>query len=185
MYGCCAALAALVWVAGVSAQAPSRGGARGARGAAAAPAAQVHGNMNQLMRGVLFPASNLVFAAQGDDPAKIDTGGRDAATATDPLRSVYGGWTAVENAGITLAESANLLTLPGRVCSNGKPAPVGNADWVKWSQELRAVGMAAYKAAQAKNQDQILDVSDRLSTACANCHEKYREKPNAADRCTP
>jgi cytochrome c556 len=43
--------------------------------------------------------------------------------------------------------------------------------------------MAAYKAAQAKNQDKILDASDVMTTACANCHDKYREKPTPAGRC--
>ncbi len=41
----------------------------------------------------------------------------------------------------------------------------------------------AYKAAQSKNQDNILMASDTLTTACANCHEKYRDKPTLADRC--
>jgi cytochrome c556 len=43
--------------------------------------------------------------------------------------------------------------------------------------------MKAYKAAQSKNQDNILDAADAVATACANCHDKYREKPNLADRC--
>jgi cytochrome c556 len=43
--------------------------------------------------------------------------------------------------------------------------------------------MKAYKAAQSKNQDNILDAADAVATACSNCHDKYREKPNLADRC--
>ena len=31
---------------------------------------QVHANLNQLMRGVLYPAANVVFSAQADDPAR-------------------------------------------------------------------------------------------------------------------
>ena len=50
-------------------------------------------------------------------------------------------------------------------------------------QGLRDAGRTAYKAAQSKDQDKILDAADKLTTACANCHEKYREKPNLADRC--
>ncbi len=38
--------------------------------------------------------------------------------------------------------------------------------------------MTAYKAAQSKNQDNIL-----MATACSNCHDKYREKTDPADRC--
>ena len=162
--------------------APQTTPARGAGGGAAA-ARQVHGNLNQVMRGVLYPASNVIFAAQGDDPATIKQD-KEPSTSPNPLTSTYGGWAAVEHAGITLAESANLLTIPGRVCENGKPAPSGNADWAKFVAGLRTAGMTAYKAARAKNQDQILDAADAVATACANCHDVYREKPNAAARCT-
>src|SRR5438046_2746863 len=37
-------------------------------------------NVLQVMRGILFPASNVVFAAQGDDPEKV-TKAEDPATA--------------------------------------------------------------------------------------------------------
>jgi cytochrome c556 len=43
--------------------------------------------------------------------------------------------------------------------------------------------MKSYKAAQSKNQDNILDAADALTTACANCHDKYREKEKLEDRC--
>jgi len=59
----------------------------------------VHGNLNQVMRGILFPNSNVVFAAQNEEFAKIPQA-KDPSTATDPITSVYGGWTAVENSGI-------------------------------------------------------------------------------------
>jgi hypothetical protein len=174
----CALLAAIVVAGGAAAfaqQAPARGGA--ARGAAAAPAQgaapRAHGNMLQLMRGILFPASNVVFAAQ-DDPTKIEPAD-DPSTSPNPLSSAYGQWQAVENAGIALAESANLLTFP-RVCSNGIQAPVNNADWQKFVQGLRDAGMTAYKAGQSKNVDQVLEAGDAVATACGNCHDVYREK---------
>lgn len=139
--------------------------------------ARVHGNVLQVMRGILYPASNVIFAAQSDDPAAIKPAA-DASTSPNPLTSVYGGWTAVENAGIAIAEAANLLTIPGRQCANGKPAPIQNADWRMWVQELRDAGMATYKAAQAKNQDAILEAAGVVSEACSHCHDKYREVPN-------
>jgi hypothetical protein len=145
-------------------------------------APQVSATLAQLMRGILYPASNIVFAAQGDDPAKFPPA-KDQSAATDLLASSYGQWQAVENSAMALVEAANLLSLPGRKCSNGIAVPIGNADWPKLVQGLRDAGMTAYKAAQAKNQDKILDASDALTTACANCHDKYREKANLADRC--
>lgn len=171
----CALIVTLV-IAGAAAQAPAR-----RRGPA--PAARVQGTLLQLMRGILYPASNVIFAAQSDDPAAIKPAA-DPSTSPNPLTSSYGGWTAVENSGIALAEAANLLTIPGRRCSNGKPAPIQNADWQMWVQELRDAGMATYKAAQSKNQDAILDAAGLVSEACSHCHDKYREVPGGnANRC--
>jgi hypothetical protein len=185
---------ALLSVEIVVAQAPARGVApppapTAARGRGAAPAAryQVHGTVLQVMRGILFPNSNVVFSAQSVDPATVKKAA-DPTAATDPLTGIYGGWEAIENSGIAMAEAANLLAIPGRVCSNGKPAPVQNADWQMFVQGLRAAGMATYKAGQSKKMDAVVDVSDTVTTACMNCHEVYREKTPAqgglAARCT-
>ena len=139
------------------------------------------------MRGILFTNSNVVFFAQSHDPAAIQRDA-DPTQSTDPLKGTYDKWEAIENSSIALAESANLFTVPGRVCSNGKPVPIHNADWIKFVQGLRDASMASYKAAKSKSQDAIVDVSDTLTTACANCHDVYREKTPAqggmAARCT-
>jgi hypothetical protein len=164
------------------AQSPRPSGAAQTEGSVPATAPQVSATLAQLMRGILYPASNIVFAAQGDDPAKFPPA-KDQSAATDLLASSYGQWQAVENSAMAIVEAANLLTIPGRKCANGIAVPTGNADWPKLVQGLRDAGMTAYKAAQSKNQDKILDAADVLTTACANCHDKYREKPTLADRC--
>jgi cytochrome c553 len=102
--------------------------------------------------------------------------------ATDPLASAYGKWQAVENNALAIAEVANLLMLPGRKCSNGLDVPVKNPDWAKFVQEIREAGMTAYAAAQTKNQDKMTDAAGTMTTACQNCHVRYREK-KLADRC--
>ena len=144
---------------------------------------QAQGNLSQVMRGILFPNSNVIFAAQAKNPADIKPAD-DPTASTNPLTSSFGGWTAVENSALALAESANLLTIPGRKCANGRAVPMQNADWSNFVQGLRDAGMTAYKAAQSKNQDNILEAADAVTTACSNCHDKYREKPGGeADRC--
>jgi hypothetical protein len=148
----------------------------------AAPARQTPATLAQIMKGIFFPSSNVIFAAQGDNPADVPPA-KDPAMAVNPLASSYGKWEAVENAGMAIAEAANLLTVPGRKCSNGLAVPITNADWPKLVQGLRDAGLTAYKAAQSKDQDKILDAADVMTTACANCHDKYREKPTVADRC--
>jgi hypothetical protein len=145
---------------------------------------QVQTDLNRLMRGVLYPAANVVFSAQSDNPADVKfVPGQDPAMATDPLASTFGGWQAVENAALALAESANLLLIPGRNCANGVPVPMNNPDWAKFVQQLRDAGMKAYAAAQTKNQDKMIDAADTLSASCASCHKKWREKQRLADRC--
>lgn len=146
---------------------------------AAAPRLQA--NLDQVMRGILFPNANVVFFAQNNDPASVKPTPQPS-SATDPLASVYGGWVAVENSSLALSESAYLLTIPGRVCSNGKLAPVTNPDWVKFVADLRASGLVAYQAAQSKNTDKMLDAADQVGTACLNCHDRFRQ--GVAARCT-
>ena len=136
----------------------------------------------QLMKGTLYPESNVVFAAQDVNPAEVPHA-KDPSMATDPLASQYGKWEAVENNALAIAEVANLLSLPGRKCSNGLDVPVKNPDWAKFVQELREAGMTAYATAQTKNQDKMTDVADVMTTACKNCHDKYRDKRKLADRC--
>jgi len=150
----------------------------------ATPAVEVQTDLNRLMRGVLYPASNVVFSAQIDNPGDVKfVPGKDPSLATDPLESTFGGWQAVENAALALAESSNLLLIPGRKCANGLPVPMDNPDWPKFVQDLRDAGMKAYKAAQSKDQDKMVEAADTLSAACAGCHRKWREKPRLSDRC--
>src|SRR5688572_5011496 len=64
--------------------------------APAAPAQEVKGTLNQVMRGILFPNSNVIFDAQDKDPgAPADP--NDAAASAHVFYSTYGGWEAVEN----------------------------------------------------------------------------------------
>ncbi len=117
------------------------------------------GTLKQVMRGILLPASDALFAVQDKAPAN------DAE------------WAVLENYGIAIAEAATLINMPGRLRSNGQPVPIHNADWVKFSDGLVAAGQAAYKAALTKKQDTVAGVADQLSEACANCHDVYRDAP--------
>jgi hypothetical protein len=151
------------------------------RAQAQSPALPVPATLAQLMKGTLYPASNVVFAAQDENPANVPRA-KDPNMSTDLLTSSYGKWEAVENSALAIAEVANLLTLPGRKCTNGLDVPLRNADWARFVQELREAGMTAYAAAQAKNQDKVTDAAGVLTMACANCHNRYREKAKLA-RC--
>jgi hypothetical protein len=147
--------------------------------------------LGQVMKGIMFPASNVIFAAQRENPADVKPA-EVQSTATDPLDGAYGQWEAVENSALAIAEASNLLIVPGRKCLNGLDVPLKDPDWSRLVQELRQAAMIAYKAAQSKNQDKMFDAAVALNGACANCHERYRvsndllpldEKANLPDRC--
>ena len=148
------------------------------------PAQEVHADLNQLMRGVLYPAANVVFFAQAENPGDVKpVRGQDPSMATDPLTSTFGGWQAIENAALALTESANLLLVPGRICSNGAPAPITDPAWATFVQQVRDAGMKAYTAAQAKDQEKMIEISETVSASCANCHRKWRDRKTPGNRC--
>jgi cytochrome c556 len=177
MKSACALLASsLLFAACTTAPAPEP-----AAPAATGPAAKPYGNLAQMMRAIPFPASNIIFAAQNEDPSAK----KPEAAGADRYANMYGGWEAVENAGIALSETANLLMIPGRKCMNGKDAPLDREDYKKAIQQLADAGEAALKAAQSKNLDAIVEVSGTVAEACSACHDVYREKDDPNDRCTP
>src|SRR5262245_41714131 len=75
---------------------------------------KVEANLAQLMRSIMFPNSNVIFAAQSANPADVKPA-KDPSTALDPFQGAYGQWAAVENSGLAIAEAANLLMIPGRM----------------------------------------------------------------------
>jgi len=148
------------------------------------------GTLAQVMRGIYFPNANLIFDVQQRDPGappqKAGEGG-PAGTVTETFASIYTGWQVVENAAIVLAEAADLVLVPGRLCQNGKPVPVQRADFAKAAQGMREAGLAALSAARGRNREKLIEVTDQVAEACANCHEPYRDKGDADSpaRCTP
>ena len=70
-------------------------------------------------------------------------------------------------------------------CANGKPVPVTEAAWVKYVNGMRDAAMDAYKAAQAKSTDDMVDAAGEVSEACMACHNTYRSNRAGMDgRCT-
>src|SRR5512144_932258 len=65
------------------AKAPAQKGKAGAAATTTTPA-----TLAQLMKGIFYPSSNVIFAAQGQNPAEVPPD-KDAATAVNPLASAY------------------------------------------------------------------------------------------------
>ena len=177
-------VALLAFVAGCAPAAPP------APATPPAPAAEVKANLNQIMRGILFPNSNILFDAQDTDPGAPPAAAGAGTNATSVYAGTYGGWEAVENASMALAEAANLISLPGRVCNNNKPVPLDDPVYQKGLAALRDVAKLSYDTAKAKKFDAMLDVADKVTQACATCHDVFRDrvvdgKPiGMEDRCT-
>jgi hypothetical protein len=115
------------------------------------PAASV----KQLMLDLIHPSSNEILLA-------IYRGG--------PNREEQ--WAAVRRSALTLAESGNMLTMPGRARDQG--------DWMKDAKLLVDAGNAAYKAAQAKDGNALAALAGALDASCTTCHKQYR--PNVFPR---
>lgn len=168
--------------------------------APAAPALPPAGTLAQVMRGILFPSSNLIFNVQRHDPG-APLPQRPASQSPDAGFSwvdwgagIYSGWELVDYAAVALAESAALMLTPGRLCENGNPVPVGDPEWVRFTMELAEAGRAAYKASQTRNQETVSEVTEQLALSCSHCHGVYRDRrgrrtagdpANQSGRCIP
>ena len=115
---------------------------------ASAAFAQPVGNMSQLMINIIYPTSDAIFYLDRDEPKNEVQ------------------WNALANQALMLAESANLLMMPGRDRQQ--------AEWTQYSKDMREAGQMAYKAAAAKDVDGVRAVNDRLYNSCVQCHMKYR-----------
>lgn len=163
-----------------------RGANESAAAAPAAAAAKPQMNMLQLMRAFPFPHANVIFDLQGTDPEGPD---KTASMSFSVYRwwdsDTYAGWAGVENSALALAEMAPLLRIP-RACANGKPAPVDDPEWQAAIASVASVGREAHEAALSKNLDAFLDVSERLTNACAQCHDLFRDVDlEGGERCSP
>ena len=75
------------------------------------------------------------------------------------------GWDAVRNAATVVAESGNLLSMPGYRADE--------EDWVEYSQALIRTGLAAREAAQNKDADALFDAGGAIYNVCRACHNRY------------
>ena len=147
---------------------------------AQAPAREPVGTLALVMRSILFPNSNILFDTQTRDPDAPPEATAADGTVSSTFSSIYTGWGLVEAASVALAESAQLIMIPGRMCENGLPVPVGNDDFQQYARDLVDVGRRAYEIAKTKDLDAMIEVTNDVAGACENCHAVYRKYE---DRC--
>jgi hypothetical protein len=138
------------------------------------------GTLNQLMRGVFFPNSNLLFTVQTRDPAAPvpppDPAAKGAGFSVFEWgQGIYTGWPVIENAAAALADASPWMLTPGLRCENGRAVPVTEPDWIRFTERMVSVARRGYRLAQSKNQDAVSEWTSDLSDACAACHSVYRD----------
>ena len=115
------------------------------------------GDLQQLMAGVVEPAAEVYWDAVG---VIVDTAGEHQMAPQNEEE-----WLAVRAAAYTVAESGNLLMLPGY--------RLDDAAWITMSQALVEVGERAIEAADARSLDAIFDMGAEVYYVCTNCHATY------------
>ena len=144
-------------------------------------------NLAQYMRAVTFPNANIIFNLQVKEPIKERP---NPPVPFDYLYwgyNQYWGWQAVDQAAMALIETTPLLLLPRR-CENGLQAPIEQADYKQWVQDLVNFGKEALKTSQSRNYEGMVALAEKLDATCLNCHRKYRDaasegKSAGTDRC--
>ena len=106
------------------------------------------GTMSDLMVKIIYPASDALFYVESRTP------------------KTEAEWTVLEGQALMVAESANLLMMPGRARDQKQ--------WMADAKLMLDAGDAAYKAAKAKDVAGIAALSDQLMESCTSCHKNYR-----------
>ena len=137
------------------------------------------GTLLQVMRGILFPNSNIIFWRRTTIRRK-----KPATPAEAKFGNPVRGWQNVENAAIALGEAANLLMIPGACAATASrprsPDPTGRSS-------SRASATPRRSPIRPRSRRTWITSStppERVTEACSACHDKYREKPNLSLRCT-
>ena len=127
----------------------------------APPAAPVKpaivGTMSDLMVKVIYPASDAIFYITTRQPTTESE------------------WVELQGKALMVAESANLLMMPGRARDEDR--------WMQDAKLMLDAGTTAYRAARRKDLAALEAVSDQLYQSCTSCHQHYR--PNYGRRPSP
>jgi cytochrome c553 len=104
--------------------------------------------MSELMVKIIYPASDAIFYITTREPRT-------------PAE-----WEELQGKALAVAESANLLMMPGRARDQGR--------WMDDATLMLEAGRAAFKAAKAKDVAALDALNDQLYTSCTSCHQHYR-----------
>ncbi len=115
---------------------------------AARPPMRNVGSMSDLMVKIIYPNSDALFYVESRTP------------------TTEAEWNVLEGQALMLAETANLLMMPGRARDQKQ--------WMADAKLMLDAGAAAVKAVKTKNVEAISALSDQLLESCTSCHKHYR-----------
>lgn len=115
------------------------------------------GDVKHTMQWVLDPAADHIWDSAGS--VITAAGVEELAPTTDE------GWLAVQHSAVVVAETGNLLLMPGRARDD--------QDWQEIALGLIDVGMRAKKAAEAQDADALFEVGGQLYNVCVSCHARF------------
>ena len=95
--------------------------------------------------------------------------------------SVYRGWQEVAGAAVALADGAKLAMLEGRLCENGMPAPVDQADYIEGARLLEESSIKVLDAVRMQDYDAASFAVNFLVESCSHCHKTYRDGPDSRE----
>ena len=98
---------------------------------------------------ILYPAGDAVFYIETRTPTNSEE------------------WALLQLQTLALAETANLLMMPGRARDQDQ--------WMADSELLLLAGEAAYRAAKDRDVAGLVALNDALYESCVTCHQHYRE----------
>lgn len=117
--------------------------------------------MIDLMNWILDPAADVIWGNSGWEMTEL--GEEELFPENDEE------WQKLVHASAMIAESGNLLMMPGR--ENG--ASGRGEDWTVYSQALVETGNELLEASQAQDKQAIFDLGGKLYRICVACHQRY------------
>jgi cytochrome c553 len=147
-----------------------------------APDYAVTATIKDLMLGVIDPAADVVWLAVSF------VNGDKGIVETRPRNDME--WAAIRRGAVALAESTNLLQMPGRrVAAPGEKSETPGielepeemdaliakepAAWNRHAKDLYTATMLALAAIDAKDSDKLFEVGETIEAACEACHKSY------------
>ena len=122
----------------------------------AAPPYEPVADVRQTMLWLLEPAADVIWDSAG---TIITAEGR-----TELAPTTDAGWENVRRHAVIVAETGNLLMLPGRAAG---------PDWIAYARDLQRTGRLAMAAAEARDADALFEAGGQLYQACVACHAQY------------